>query len=139
MQVDRQLREGFKMTRDDALMRAEKKTDKKINFVTTHSSYFPNINQILRRHGHYLREEGMDKYIDGVPRVSLRRGKNIADLVVNAKSKGEEGGSGPCGSNCKLCKFMVETKEVKDKRGETRKINSKVDCRTVGAIYGIWC
>ena len=34
---------------------------------------------------------------------------------------------------------MVETKEVKDKRGQTRKIKSEMDCRTVGAIYGIWC
>ena len=34
---------------------------------------------------------------------------------------------------------MVETKEVTDKRGEQRKINGKMDCRTVGAIYGIWC
>ena len=34
---------------------------------------------------------------------------------------------------------MVETKEVTDKRGERRKIKGKMDCRTVGAIYGMWC
>ena len=34
---------------------------------------------------------------------------------------------------------MVETQEVKDKKGEMRKIKNKVDCRTTGAIYGISC
>ena len=59
--------------------------------------------------------------------------------MVNAKAKGSEGGSGPCGKGCKLCRFMMEAREVKDKRGEERKIKNKMDCRTVGAIYGIWC
>ena len=69
----------------------------------------------------------------------MRRGKNLADLVVNAKMKTKEGGSGPCGKGCKLCKFMVETKVVKDKKGEMRMIKNEMDCRTIGAIYGIWC
>ena len=60
------------MTRAGALKRVEKKADSKINFVTTHSAYLPNINKILRRHGHYLREDGLDKYIEGVPTLSLR-------------------------------------------------------------------
>ena len=38
-------------------------------------------------------------------------------MVVNAKKKSEEEGSGPCGKGCKLCQFMVETKDVTDKRG----------------------
>ena len=127
------------MEREEALKRAEKKADNKINFVTTHSAYLPNINKILRRHSHYLREEGLEKYVEDIPRLSLRRGKNISDLVVNAKTSKQEIGSGPCGKGCKLCKYMVEAKEVKDMRGEMRKIKSQVDCRTVGAIYGMWC
>ena len=63
----------------------------------------------------------------------------MSDLVVNAKAKKEEWGSGPCGKECKLCRFMVETNEVKDKKGEMRRIKNKVDCRTTGAIYGITC
>ena len=34
---------------------------------------------------------------------------------------------------------MLDTKEVMDKRGESRQIRGKMDCRTVGAIYGILC
>ena len=63
----------------------------------------------------------------------------MSDLVVNAKAKKEEWGSGPCGKECKHCKFMVKTNEVKDKKGEMRRIKNKVDCRTTGAIYGITC
>ena len=55
----------------------------KQDFVTTHSSYLPNVNKILRRHSHYLREDRLEGYIKEVPRLSLRRGKNLADLVVN--------------------------------------------------------
>ena len=69
------LKEGFKMTREEALKRAEKKTDSKINFVTTHSAFLPNINKILKRHGHFLKEEGMDKYIKETLRLRLRRGR----------------------------------------------------------------
>ena len=137
--MKRQLKEGYKMTREEAMERAKKKEDKRINFVTTHSAYLPNINRILKRHGHYLKEEGLDKNIKETPRLSLRRGKNLADLVVNAKKKVKEGGSGPCGKGCKLCNFMMEAKEVTDKRGETRKIKGRLDCRTVGAIYGMVC
>ena len=34
---------------------------------------------------------------------------------------------------------MIETKEEKDKRGETKRIKGKIVCKTLGAIYGIWC
>ena len=138
MEVQRQMKEGFKMMQEEALVRAEKKKDERINFVITHSAYMPNVNRILKRHSHYLREEGLDRYIQEIPRVALRRGKNLADLVVNAKRK-KEGGSRPCGKGCKLCKLMVETKEVMDKNGGMRKIKGEMDCRTVGAIYSIWC
>ena len=133
------MRDGFKMSRDEALKRVEKKSDNKINFVTTHSAYLPNVNKILKRHGHFLKEEGLDKYIEGTPRLSLRKGKNLADLIVNAKLKKQDGGSRACGKGCKLCKYMMEVKEVKDKRGEMRKVRSDMDCRTLGAIYGMYC
>ncbi len=81
----------------------------------------------------------MDRYIEDTPRLSLRKGKNLADLVVNAKAKKIDGRSGPCGKGCKLCEYMVETKEVKDKRGEMKMIKGEMDCRTVGAIYGMFC
>ena len=34
-----------------------------------------------------MKEEGLDRYIEDTPILSLRRGKNLADLVVNAKKK----------------------------------------------------
>ena len=138
-EVKRQLREGFKMRREQALERAGKKEDNRINFVLTHSAYLPNVSNIIKRHGHYLKEDGLEKYIEDLPRLSLRRGKNIADLVVNSKVKKQEGRSGPCGKGCKLCGCMERVKEVQDKDGKTMKITGVLDCRTVGAVYGMWC
>ena len=138
-QVKKSMGETFKMVREKALERVEKKTDKRVNFVITHSAYLPNVSKILKRHGHYLKEDGMEHFIKDLPRLSLRRGKNIGDLVVNAKARVEGGGSGPCGRKCKLCKFMQVTNTVKDKEGKALKIESKMDCQTVGAIYGMFC
>ena len=95
MQVKRQLQQGFKMSREEALERVEKKEDKRINFVITHSAYLPNVNKILKRHRHFLKEEGLDRYVKETPRLSLRRGKNLADLVVNVKTS-------PIGQRCVL-------------------------------------
>ena len=61
--VKRQIREGLKMEREKALERAEKRKDERINFVLTHSAYLPNVGRILKRHGHYLREDGLEKYV----------------------------------------------------------------------------
>ena len=127
------------MRREQALERVGKKEDNRINFVLTHSAYLPNVSNIIKRHGHYLREDGLEKYIEDLPRLSLRRGKNIADLVVNSKVKKQEGRSGPCGKGCKLCGCMERVKEVQDKDGKTMKITGVLDCRTVGAVYGMWC
>ena len=63
----------------------------------------------------------------------------MADLIVNAKERKKEGGSGPCGKNCKLCGYMEETSEVTDKKGKRMKIVGDLDCRTVGAVYAMWC
>ena len=138
-QVRQQMKESFKMERDQALRRVEKKTDRRVNFVLTHSGYLPNVNKILKRHEHYLKGDDMAPYITDLPRLSLRRGKNIGDLVVNAKIREKKGGSGSCGNRCILCRYMKETDTVKDKDGKGMKLESKMDCRTVGAIYGMHC
>ena len=138
-QVRQQMKEAFKMERGEALKRVEKKSDKRVNFVITHSGYLPNVNRILKRHGHYLEEDGLEMYVKDLPRLSLRRGKNLGDLIVNAKAKSKEGGSGPCGRGCKLCKYMERTETVKDKDGKEMRIEERMDCRTVGAIYGMNC
>ena len=137
--VKQQMKESFRMERTEALKRVEKKTDKRVNFVLTHSGYLPNVNKILKRHGHYLEEDGLGQYVKELPRLSLRRGKNLGDLIVNAKARQEEGGSGPCGRDCKLCKNMRVTEVVTDKDGKEMKLEKKIDCRTVGVIYGMHC
>ena len=137
-QIRQQMKETGKMERRQALERVKKGSDKKINFVITHSGYLPNVNKILKRHGHYLKEDGMETYVTEVPRLSLRRGRNIGDLVINAKPKKEEKGSRPCGKQCKLCKHIRKVDRVRDKDGKEIEIE-RMDCRTVGVVYGMFC
>lgn len=62
--VEKQIRKGSRMSRGEALKRVERnKGDERIYFVTTQSAYLPNINQILRRHAHYLDEDGLGRYM----------------------------------------------------------------------------
>ena len=63
-----------------------------------------------------MEEDGLEHYIKELPRVSLRRGKNIGDMVVKERREGGE--SGPCGKGCKLCRHMWETGTIKDKEGK---------------------
>ena len=81
----------------------------------------------------------MGQYIKEMPRLSLRRGKNIGDLVVNAKGRKQDTGSGPCEKGCKLCGHMRKTDRVKDKDGKEMELWTKVDCKTVGVVYGMYC
>ena len=46
-QVRQQMKETFQRERGQALKRVEKRADKRVNFVITHSGYLPNINKIL--------------------------------------------------------------------------------------------
>ena len=59
--------------------------------------------------------------------------------MVNAKAKVEGGESGPCTKGCTLCGIMKKTDHVKDKDGVLMYLKGDMDCKTVGAIYGMWC
>ena len=143
LQVKKEMEKGLRVSKEDARRRVEKKEDERINFVTTYSAYLPNVGRILKKHGHILKKDGLEKYVEKEPRLSLRRGKNLADLIVNARAPEKDGKSGPCkkgGKECALCVMMMkEATEVEDKEGKKWKIKGELDCRTVGAIYGMWC
>lgn len=93
----------------------------------------------MKRHGHYLQEEGLKKYGLVLPRLSLRKGKKLTDLVVKVKLKQEGGKSGPYRRRCKLCEHMEVVSEVKDKDGKRMKIKGVMVSGLVGAVYGMCC
>jgi hypothetical protein len=84
------------------------KGDEKINFVTTHSAYLPNIKKIPKENFHYIQREGLEDIISEPPRLSLRKRKNLKDLVVDAKPKVERGMSGLCDKPCILCPNVIQ-------------------------------
>lgn len=138
--VKKEVREGLEMERAEALKRTERsQEDERINFVMTHSAYLPNVNQILRRHRHYLQEDRLKCYMKDVPRLGLRRGKNLVDLIVNAKEKKKSSYSEACGEKCALCSSMKKADRVKGKGNKEYYIRGRMNCKTVGLLYGMWC
>ena len=57
--VRRQLREGLKMGREEALKRVLKRKDERINLVLTHSAYFKKARSLFK--GRWIREVCMWK------------------------------------------------------------------------------
>ena len=38
-----------------------------------------------------------------------------------------------------MCGHMEEVEDVEDQRGRRLRLKGEMDCRTVGAVYGMWC
>ena len=129
-----------KMMREEALKKVERKDkdEETINFVTTFSSYLPNVKQILQENFHHLQREGLQDIIKEPPRLSLRRGRNLGDIIVDAKPKQSVGTSGPCGS-CKLCQSRQLTTHFCGRGGKTFDVRGNFTCETVGTVYGMHC
>jgi hypothetical protein len=73
-----------------------------------------------------------------LPRLSLRRRRNLGDIVVDAKSREEGGTSGPCGK-CKLCESMRQTEKFCGSDGREYEVRGKFNCESVGMVYAMHC
>jgi hypothetical protein len=72
--IEREYATIKRMPRKKALKKVERKREggDKINFVTTFSSYLPNVKKILWDKFHHLQWEGLLDIITEPPRLSLR-------------------------------------------------------------------
>ena len=139
--VEKHFRGIRSVSRKDALVRVEKRRDQEdsVNFVTTFSSYLPDVKKIINSNYHHLQREGLQDIIRP-PRLSLRRGRNLGDIIINAKPR-EEGGvsaSGPCGS-CILCRSMSSSSYFKGANGSIYNIRGCYSCKSTGVVYGMHC
>jgi hypothetical protein len=128
------------MERSEALRKTEKKEAKnKLRLITTHSAYLPNIKTILTKNQHILKRGKLADIIEEVPLVSLRRGRNLNDILANAKVVNRDGISKSCEQRCKLCHYMVTTTHIYDKNNVQNRLLTQIDCQTVGVVYGMYC
>lgn len=137
--LKRELQNARSWSREDALKKVEReKTDKKVNFVLTHSAYLPNVSKIMRDNFHHMRIEGLEGVFEEPPRVSLRKGRSIGNMVMDQQPEKGRGSSGRCGG-CKLCPNMKMTQTFRDQEGRTFDIRTVMTCESVGVVYGMEC
>jgi hypothetical protein len=81
---------------------------------------------------------GLQEILGEPPRLSLRRGRNLGDIIIDAKPRQEDGVSGPC-SGCKLCENMRPTTSFAGRNGKQYQVRGDHTCESVGMIYGMHC
>lgn len=115
------------------------------NLVLTHSSALPKLNNILSRHFNILQQSSrLSSIFQKPPRVVYRRGKNLKDMLVRAKTTAIEGtqrGCQPCKkTRCKVCSHMTTTTTAKASSSDyVFKINAHLNCDSQNVVYMLHC
>ena len=133
-----------KMTRQDSLKRKNKKTSKRVPFVTTFHPGLPNVPQIIRKYLPILHNSQRCKEaIPECPIVSFRRPKNLKDILVKAKvtQKKINGFCGPCNDlRCLTCCSGLFSKSIPmTSVNDTFNIDKHLTCNSYNVIYVVTC
>ena len=120
------------------------KNKDRVSLVLTYGKRLPDIHNIVHRRMDILHKSSkMRKISKAPPLVAFRRGRTIKDVLVHQKWKNqetnfEEREGQRCSGKCKICNITM-TGEIKGTSGKTFSINNKVNCKSVGVVYGIHC
>ena len=126
--------------------RTVKKVDR-VPMVVTFSSHLPDINMILNKKRHILHQSDRLKNIfPENSMVAYRRGRNLQDMLVHAKTKklmrGEPAGVQNCGKECVICRRMYISSDRIHGPNQAKghcTFDKTIGCRSTNVIYGIWC
>lgn len=134
------------LDRDDALTGSKLRHSKNnTNLVLTYSSTLPHVNNILSRHFNIIQQSTrLSSIFTEPPKVVYRRGRNLKDMLVRAKTTGsekEEAGCRPCGKQrCQVCKHMTTTCAAKATHSDfTFRINEPLNCDSQNVVYLLHC
>ena len=125
--------------RSSLLERKKQRSNKhRVPLAVTFSKHLPDIRKILKKHKHILhRSENMKKIFPDNPILAFKRGANIRDSLVHAKTRramtGERKEEKAC--RCKICSIMMTEVETEGKmvgRGT-------IGCKTGNVVYGVFC
>ena len=131
---------------------SQRRTRKKVRFITNYEPAFPDIRKYLHKHKQLLKEDRELRKV--FPhntkdlQVAYRRGgPNMKELLAPSKTKllhEEDGslGSEPCGKDCVLCPKLAATRGPKFHSTTTKKwykIRQFMNCESKNVIYLITC
>ena len=121
---------------------------KRIPFIATFNPSLPHISHIIKKHFNLLLSSNRCKNVfQHLPVVTLRRSRNLRDLLVTAKLPFNSAnprlsfGSFRRGKNCATCPYISHglTSYTFFSTRETRPIKSNLTCETKNLIYMIQC
>lgn len=124
--------------------RKKNKNMDRVPLVLTFHAGLPNIHDILKkRQGTLHKSERMKSVFDKKPIVAFRRDTNLQDILIHKKHNrlyfGQNNKCEPCGKNCAICPYVVETEEIENKDGKTFTIRNYINCKSVNVVYAIFC
>lgn len=115
------------------------------NLILTYSSTLPHVNNILAKHFNIIQQSTrLSSIFTEPPRVVYRRGRNLRDILVRARTttvQNIESGCRPCGKpRCKVCKHMTSTCLAKATSSDFAfKIKEPLNCDSSNVIYMLHC
>ena len=92
----------------------------------------------MLRHSDHLKDIFKDDSL-----VAYRRGRNLKDILVHAKTKQllkGKGGTQNCGKNCVICRRMYsESPLIQGPAKSDCTFDRTIGCKSTNVIYGVYC
>ena len=138
--IESQLQRVDRLDRDELLQYKKKKasTDR-VPLVLTFSKCLPDVGAILTRHQNTLFRSPRLRDIFGKPSlVSYRRGKNLCDTLVHAKTH-RVVRTNRVICDCSICDLIVRHPIMDTRRQQTCAVIKEVNCATNNIVYALLC
>ena len=146
--IDDQFKRINDLERKELLEYKEKKSEKKLKFITTFNHNLPKLRDAIEKNWDILQTNGKQAELFAEkPIIAFRRNRNLKDMlggvkILNnkkvVKANRKNGQCSPClsqiGNIC--CKHIISTKTFRSTTtGERFAIKHKVNCKTKKGIY----
>ena len=143
--VENELQKVDKLERQNLLSyRNKKKSMERVPLVLTFSKGLPNVRNILRKHMPTLHtSDRLKNVFPTQPILAYKRDNNLQDILVHKKhnkmffQKPQK--CEPCGSNCALCPYLLNSETFTNHRGEIYNVRNYINCKTENVVYAIFC
>ncbi|MCG8431493.1 MAG: GIY-YIG nuclease family protein [Candidatus Omnitrophica bacterium] len=117
----------------------ESEGTKRVPLVVTYSKCLPDIRGILKKHKATLhRSDRMKEIFDKPPLLAFRRGRNLCDALVHAKTK-KVVPPVKCVCTCDVCQRIIRDRIQDTGHKESFPVVGGVDCKTDNLVYALVC
>jgi len=143
--VDSQLQRVDNAKREDLLTYKNHSNNiDRVPLVLTFSRALPNIRNILAKRQKTLQKsDRMKNIFAATPILAFRRDANLQDILVHKKHNkmffNKPHKSEPCGKNCAICPYIVDTDKFTGHDGTQYNVRNYINCKSCNVVYAIFC